>query len=131
MDNRYPLQTSDGNTRPSSPLRNTLSGAFRFWEPRRILYNFVLTGIALIWIVWTWPHFQEALTLQHLLILFVLATSANICYCAAYLAEIPMQQAIPQSALRRWRWALWIAGMALAVLITNYWIADEIYPYVN
>ena len=30
----------------------------------------------------------------------------------------------------RWRWALWLGGALFAVLLANYWIADEIYPYV-
>jgi hypothetical protein len=30
-----------------------------------------------------------------------------------------------------WRRQLWVLGMLLAFLLTNYWIADEIYPFVN
>ena len=32
---------------------------------------------------------------------------------------------------RRWRRAVWYAGTLFAVLLTNYRIADEIYPFVN
>ena len=32
---------------------------------------------------------------------------------------------------RRWRRVVWYAGTIFAVLLTNYWIADEIYPFVN
>jgi hypothetical protein len=32
---------------------------------------------------------------------------------------------------RRLRWALWLAGMLLAILLANYWISDEIYPFIR
>jgi hypothetical protein len=31
----------------------------------------------------------------------------------------------------RRRLALWLAGMVFAIVFANYWIADEIYPFVN
>jgi len=30
----------------------------------------------------------------------------------------------------RQRWAIWVVGTLLAILFENYWIADEIYPFV-
>jgi hypothetical protein len=41
--------------------------------------------------VLTWPHFRGAFTWPSLLVLFVLAVLANVCYCAAYLVDIPLQ----------------------------------------
>jgi uncharacterized protein involved in exopolysaccharide biosynthesis len=32
---------------------------------------------------------------------------------------------------KRRRWILWLAGTAFAVALANYWIADEIYPFVR
>jgi hypothetical protein len=32
---------------------------------------------------------------------------------------------------RRRRWVLWLAGVIFAIVLTNYWIVDEIYPYVR
>jgi len=32
---------------------------------------------------------------------------------------------------KRRRWILWLMGMMFAVLFENYWIADEIYPFVK
>ena len=50
---------------------------------------------------------------------------------AAYIADIPMQTSALRPSWRRWRWGLWLAGTLFAILIENYWIADEIYPYVG
>jgi len=109
---------------PPSPSRRAFGDAIRYWEPRRLAYNLVLTAVAVGWIMTTWPHFRDALTWPSLGKLLVLAGMANVCYCAAYLVDIPMQ-------LSRFRFGLWLAGTLFAVLIANYWIADEIYPYVQ
>jgi hypothetical protein len=63
-------------------VRALLDDALRYWEPRRILYNLVLVAVVLAWLILTWPHFRPALTLQALLLMFVLAVLANVCYCA-------------------------------------------------
>jgi hypothetical protein len=62
--------------------------------------------------------------------MLVLALLANLCYSTAYLADIALHQ-LPAAALRRARQALWLLGTLLALLIENYWIADEIYPDVT
>jgi hypothetical protein len=112
---------------PSGNFRALLVDAARFWEPRRLLYNFILLVVTFTWIVATWPHFRPALTLTSLLPLSALALIANACYSAAYFLDIPFQ--LSSSASRnRLRWGLWIAGMLFAILLTNYWISDEIYP---
>lgn len=102
----------------------------RYWEPRRYIYNAILAIIIVGWVVLTWPHFNHALTLQAILFLIVLALGANFCYSAVYLVDIPLQHSPLAAFWRRWRWVLWLVGMLLAILFLNYWIADEIYPYV-
>lgn len=108
-----------------------LVGAARFWEPRRLLYNLLLFGVCVIWVVRSWPHFRPAMTLESLGIMTVLALLANVCYCAAYLAEVLIQNATSSAAWNRQRWAIWVVGTLLAILFENYWIADEIYPFVK
>jgi len=56
-------------------LRALLDDALRYREPRRL----------------TWPHFRPALTRPALPLLFALAVLANVCYCAAYLVDLPLQ----------------------------------------
>jgi hypothetical protein len=115
---------------PSAPFRGLLADAARFWEPRRIPYNLALLAIVFIWLVATWPHFRPALTRSSLGIFTVLGLIANVCYSVAYLVDIALQSSSFRSAWRQRRWVLWLIGLIFAIVLTNYWIADEIYPYV-
>ncbi len=114
-----------------SPMRAILADALHYWEPRRILYDLILAGVFIAWVALTWPHFSGAAPLQALVFLLVFALGANICYSAVYLADIPLQYSPIRAVWVRWRFGLWLVGMLLAVVFTNYWIADEIYPYVR
>jgi len=116
---------------PSAPVRELLIDAARFWEPRRIPYNLALAVIVFIWLVATWPHFRPALTLATLGILVVLGLIANVFYSVAYLVDIVLQTASFRSTWKRRRWVLWLVGLIFAIGLTNYWIVDEIYPYVG
>lgn len=108
-----------------------LKDAARFWEPQRLWYNGVLLLIVVLWVVFTWPHFRPAMNLADLGKMTVLALLANLCYCAGYVMEGFLQPLTPQAHWRRLRWVVWVTGMLLAILLSNYWIADEIYPDVN
>ena len=114
---------------PQNPgFLELLSTSARFWEPRRILYNLILFAVCVIWFVGSWPHFRPALHLEYLFPMVFLAIFANICYCAAYLLDIPLLSSSFRAAWISRRWILWVAGMLFALLLENYWIADEIYP---
>jgi hypothetical protein len=122
-------RTSSGE--PEMNLRSVLDDALRYWERRRVAYNLVLTAAVAAWLLLTWPHFKSALSLSSLAKLLVLAVIANACYYAAYLADIPMQHSSRRATWLRWRWSVWLFGTLFALLIANYWIADEIYPHVG
>jgi hypothetical protein len=111
-------------------FRGILTDAIGYWERRRIIYNSLLTAVVIAWIVLTWPHFRPAFAWDSLAALLVLAVLANLSYCAAYVADLPMQYSSFRELWRRWRWTLWLAGTLFAILFTNYWIADEIYSFV-
>ena len=115
----------------STTLRDVLDDAIRFWERGRVVYNLALTGLVITWVVVTWPHFRPAFTLPSLLRLLVLAAIANVCYTTAYLIDIPIQHSSFRVVWRRRRWVLWVLGTLLALLIAQYWIGDEIYPFVG
>ena len=118
-------------------FRDSLANAVRYWERRRVSYNALLTAVAVSWVVLTWPHFRSVRLLgipprethPALLILVILCFLANVCYCAAYLVDIPLQ--LTFAAWRNYRWMLLLVGTLFAVLVENYWIADEIYPFVT
>ena len=112
-------------------LREAAGDALRYWEPRRIAYNIVLTGVVIGWIVLTWPHFRNALTLSSIWIMIVLGLLANLCYCGAYLVDIPLLRSSLTARWRRCRPLLWLAGTLFATVLATYWIGDEIYPFVN
>ena len=127
METARPTE-SQGPGKSSGPFRGFLADATRFWEPRRLLYNFALTTVTVAWFVASWPHFRPALKLSSLLPLTVLALLANVCYSAAYLVDIPMQHSSLSTVWRHWRWGLWLLGTLFALLLASYWINDEIYP---
>lgn len=147
MKTPHPTESQSFGKAPTGGLRESLAEAARFWEPRRLVYNLVLSAVAVGWVVATWPHFRAALTLESFAPLAVLALLANVCYCAAYLVDIGMQKSAYDTkgstfwgtfwgadwgaGLRHRRWALWVVGTLLAVVAEFYWIADEIYPDVR
>lgn len=131
MENPLPTQSQGLDQIPPGAFRGLISDAMRFWELRRLIYNFVLLAVVVAWVVGTWPHFRPMFELHSLLLLAILALLANACYCAAYLVDIPMQCSELGALWRRWRWTLWVAGMMFAILLANYWIVDEIYPFVR
>lgn len=113
---------------PQPPFREVLTDALRYWEPRRIGYNAALAAIVAGWVAFTWPHFRGAVAWNALLALFVLAVLANVCYCAAYVVDVPLQYSDFRDLWRRRRWILWVLGVVFAATIAYYWMADEIYP---
>jgi hypothetical protein len=120
----------DAHANPDAP-GPLLAGATRFWERGRLLYNAVLTVIVLLWIALTWPDFRPSLTLGAFEAMVVLGLLANLCYSTAYVAEFFMQALLPVANWRRFRQVLWLLGTLFAIVLENYWIADEIYPAAN
>lgn len=112
-------------------MRHTFSDAVRYWELRRLGYNIALVALVGVWLVATWPHFRPAITIGSLGKLTVLAALANVCYSTAYVIEITVHESQAEPGWLRWRWALWLAGTLFALVVAQYWIADEIYPSVG
>jgi hypothetical protein len=110
--------------------REDFRDAVTFWEGRRLAYNLILTAVSVVWFGLDWQHFRPAMNLQLALVLVILALLANLCYCSAYLIDIPLQSSSLQDAWRRYRWCLWLAGVILGAVLASYWINDEIYPGV-
>ena len=113
---------------PSCPY---FSNAFRFWEPRRIIYNLVLLAIVVAWFAISWPHFRPAMNFLDIGRLFILGALANVLYSAAYLADVLLQLFNGQLQINRFRWMIWGSGDGAGHPATNYWIADELYPFVQ
>jgi len=116
---------------PSNSLRELFAASARFWELRRIAYNFLLSLVAVVWVVATWPHFRPVFAMVPLLQFAGLALLANVCYSSAYLLEFSLQVSPLQNSLPRLRRGLWMLGTLLALILENYWISDEIYPFIH
>jgi hypothetical protein len=128
MQTLDPTESFGTGNQPSGAFGARFADALRYWEIRRIPYNIVLLAVTACWLLATWPHFRTALTLHSLLLFVILAGLANACYCAAYLVDLPFQLSAARSVWRRRRWALWLVGTLFAILLSSYWIVDEIYP---
>src|SRR5689334_9116926 len=71
--------------------RAALSDAIRYWEPRRILYNFALLGVVATLYFTNLPESRANISTDSLQVLFVLAVLANVAYCAAYIVDVVAQ----------------------------------------
>ncbi|HTQ60187.1 MAG TPA: hypothetical protein VMI32_08190 [Candidatus Solibacter sp.] len=131
MEAAHPAQPQDFNSAPNGSFRNRFADSARFWEFRRLFYNLALAIVVLLWIAISWPHFRPAFVLSTLFPLLALALIANLFYSAAYLLDIPMLLSPFSAEWKRRRWILWTVGTLFAILLANYWIADEIYPFVR
>jgi hypothetical protein len=105
----------------TATIREWATDAIRYWEPRRILYNLVLAAIVLAYFVVALPVSKGLITLNFVLVLFLLAVLANVAYCAAYVVDIFAQTSGFRELWREYRWVLFVVGMVFAGIITRFW----------
>ncbi len=103
-------------------VRDAVSDAIRYWEPRRIAYNVVLRLVVLAYFAINWPHSGAKTSFEVILFVFVLAVLANVCYCAAYLGDVFVQISGLREVWQRWRWVLFVIGTLFAGIIAR-WFA--------
>jgi hypothetical protein len=101
-------------------MREYLTNAISFWEPRRVLYNLVLAVIVIAYFVAGYPASRAVLSIDFILGLFLLAVAANVAYCAAYLADIFVQASGFREVWQRTRWVVFVIGTAFAAVITRF-----------
>jgi hypothetical protein len=61
-------------------FRESVTGAIRYWEPRRLVYNAVLAAIVLVYFGINYPASKSLLSIDLVLGLFVLVVLANVAY---------------------------------------------------
>lgn len=115
----------------SPVLREILTDAFRYWERRRIVYNGVLLVIVITMVMTHWAEISGLLQVTDFLLLFVLAVIANFWYCAAYVADIPLQYSALRETWRRWRWVLWLIGTLFAMTLAFFMLQNGILPGIE
>jgi hypothetical protein len=101
--------------------RDYLGNALRYWEPRRILYNLLLAAIVIVHFVSGLPSSRTVVQFNFVLLVFVLAVLANVAYCAAYLPDVFAQMSSLRDVWLRYRWALFVVGLAFAAVLTHFW----------
>lgn len=112
----------DGSVGLGTRVREAVSEALTYWEPRRIVYNAVLAFIVLAYFAINWPYSRSVVTFNGVSVVFVLAVLANICYCTAYLGDVFVQVSGFRESWLKWRWVRLVIGTALAAVITR-WFA--------
>ena len=76
---------------PRPRFRELTADSIKYWEPRRIFYNAVLAIIVVGYFAAAWPASKAIISLNSILILFLLTVLANICYCAVYVIDVFVQ----------------------------------------
>lgn len=104
-------------------LRESLTDAIRYWEPLRLAYNAVLAAIVLIYFWKGYPASKGNLTIDGILLIFLLAVLANVAYCTVYLVDIFAQSSGFRETWRRVRWFLFAIGLLFAGVLTRFWAA--------
>jgi len=98
----------------SVTVRDSLTDAIAFWEPRRVISNLVLALVVIICFVVGYPASKAVLSIDFVLALFLLAVVANVAYCAAYLADVFVQVSGFREIWQRSRWVLFAIGTTFA-----------------
>jgi hypothetical protein len=67
------------------------------------------------------PASRSHLSVDGVLVLFILAVLANVAFCAAYPVDIFAQMSAFNIVWLRLRWVLLIVGILFAATITRFW----------
>jgi hypothetical protein len=101
-------------------FRESLAGAIRYWEPRRLIYNVVLAAIVLIYFGINYPVTKSLVSIDSVLVLFLLVVLANVAYCAAYLVEVFVSASGYREQWQNRRWIIFVIGLLFAGIITRF-----------
>lgn len=112
----------------NTSMREVITDAIGYWEPRRIAYNAVLSIIVLAVVAGHWPDSRSVISANLLLQLFLLAVVANVLYCAAYIVDIVAQYSGFRDTWRGRRWILLTVGIAFAGTIARFISMDMFGP---
>jgi len=101
-------------------VKEILTDAIGYWEPRRLLYNAALVAVVVTVFLSNLPASKGRLSFELFQVLFLQAVLANVAYCAAYVVDVVAQLSAFQSTWRRFRWMLLAIGLVFAVIITRF-----------
>jgi hypothetical protein len=101
-------------------IRDAVTDALRYWEPRRVPYNLVLAAIVIGYFIENWPDSRAVLSFDAVFALFILAVIANVCYCAAYVADVFVQVSGFRHVWVQMRWVVFAMGLIVAAIFTRW-----------
>jgi len=101
-------------------VRDYVTEAIGYWEPRRLLYNGLLVVVVAGTFWLNLPASKSAATIDSLLWLFLLAVLANVAYCAAYVVDMFVQASAFREQWQQFRWLLFALGVAFAAVLARY-----------
>ncbi|HKW00098.1 MAG TPA: hypothetical protein VJN96_09745 [Vicinamibacterales bacterium] len=105
-----------------------VASGLRYWEPRRVIYNAVLALVVLGHVWSAWPASRDKLSVDLVLVCFVLAVIANILYCSAYVADMFLQFSGLEIATRIGRPILWTIGCTFAAIVAHFVLVGTFSP---
>src|ERR1051326_3476088 len=99
-------------------LSGYAANGLRYWESRRVIFNIVLVLVVAGDFVAARP--QPSVTLGTIMILFLLAVLANVCYCGAYIVDLFVQFSGLHGAWGKGRIVVLVVGTAFAAVIAHF-----------
>lgn len=102
-------------------FRESLTDAIRYWEPLRLAYNAALAIIVLVYFWIGYPASKSDLSVNSILVIFLMAVLANVAYCAVYLVDLFAQASGFRETWRKNRWILFAIGLLFAGVLTRFW----------
>jgi hypothetical protein len=112
-------------------LRESVTDAIHYWEPRRLGYNFVLATVVLACFWIADPASKSILSVDLALVVFLMAVLANVAYCAVYVVDVFTQASGYRDLWRRYRWTLFAIGTAFAGVLTRFFALGMFSPSAN
>jgi hypothetical protein len=119
---RDPAQMSDVT------VKEVLTEAIRYWEPRRIAYNAILAVVVTAVFALNWPGSGGRVNADLAQGLFILAVLANVAYCAAYVIDIAAQFSAFRPTWQRYRWMLFGIGIIFAAIFARFFFTGMFGP---
>ena len=101
-------------------FREGVTAAIRYWEPRRFIYNALLAVVVLTYFGLNYPASKSTISLDFVLLLFLLAVLANVAYCAAYVVDIFASASSYREQWWKLRWIIFTIGLLFAAIITRF-----------
>jgi hypothetical protein len=101
-------------------MRDLVTNAIGYWEPRRLAYNAVLLAVVVATYCVDSGPAPRPLSFELLQQLFLFAVLGNVAYCAAYPTDLLVQYSGFRERWLRRRWGLLAIGMLFASVLAHF-----------